>query len=112
MKHIPKKKVLDTYSARKSVRATAKELAVSHHTIIKCLVSNGIYPTKACADVHRLLAAGWSDDDICNALGVSHKMYHVYMPYSKGGYCTGARSVNAERIEKCRKRKRDDSNGA
>ena len=112
MKQIQMKKVLDTFANLKSVRATAKMLGISSQTVMKCLASNGIYPTQACADVHRLLSAGWSQEEICASLKISPKMYQAYMPYSKCSYVFGNKTANAIRVAKCRERKAAENNGA
>ena len=54
------KKVADAYAELGSVRKTAKALGLCRETVIKSLVTYGVYPMGKCADANRLRIAGWS----------------------------------------------------
>ena len=97
--------VIAAYKETGSLTGATKKLKRSWQTIAKHLVSNGIYPTETCANIHRLLSAGWSEEEICEELEISSKVFYSYLPYSKGSYCRTQKTVNAHRIAKCRAKK-------
>lgn len=97
--------VIAAYKETGSLTGASKKLKRNWQTIAKHLVSSGIYPTENCANIHRLLAAGWSEDEICEELEISRKVFRCYMPYSKGSYCKAQKTINAQRIAKCRAKK-------
>ena len=99
-----KERVLIIYDALKSINATAKTSGVSVKTVMKILVSNGVYPTEQAELVNRL-AKTLTVDEIANRLAISPKTVKSYLPYTKGTYLTAHKSPNAIRIAACRKRK-------
>lgn len=101
------KKVVDAYMELGSVKKTAKALGLCRETVIKSLVTYGIYPKGKCADANRLRIAGWSKEAICEELGIHAKTYVSYMPYTKGSYLidNNRKTANAQRIAASRRRK-------
>ena len=97
--------VIAAYKDTGSMRGAAQKLGRSWQTIAKHLVSNGIYPTETCAEIHRLLSAGWTRAEICEELDISAKTYAAFTPYQKGSYCAAQKTVNAQRIARCRANK-------
>lgn len=101
------KKVVDAYMELGSVKKTAKALGLFRETVMKSLVTYGVYPTGKCADANRLRIAGWSKEAICEELGISAHTYWAYTPYTKGSYLidSSRKTVNARRIAAYRRRK-------
>lgn len=102
------KEVLDTYNVTKSMNETARKLKLSHQTVRRVLISNGIYPSERTREVTRLCLMGMTVQEIAEYLGISAKTVQANMPYSRGSYVTGPKSKNAERILEFRARKKSD----
>ena len=105
------KKVVDAYMELGSVRKTSAALKLCWETVTKSLVTYGVYPKGKCADANRLRIAGWSEEAICEELGISAHTYWAYMPYTKGSYLidSSRKTVNARRIAAHRRRKAEES---
>ena len=106
-----KERVLIIYDALMSINATAKVLGVSGKTVMKVLVSNGVYPTEQ-AELANRLAKTLTVEEIANRLTITPKTVRAYLPYTKGTYLTSDKSPNARRIASCRARKTKNSSHA
>ena len=100
-----KDRIINTYDLLKSVNATAKSVGVSTKTVLKTLCTAGIYPTEQAELVNRLIV-NHTQEEISNRLSIKVKTVQSYLPYSKGTYLTEDKTVNAQRIAACRKRKK------
>lgn len=100
------KDVLATYEVTKSMKETARKLKLSQQTVRRVLISNGIYPSERTREVARLCLMGMTVPEIAEYLGISTKTVQANLPYSKGGYATSQKTINAERIADCRIRKK------
>lgn len=100
-----KDRIVNTYDLLKSVNATAKAVGVSTKTVLKTLCTVGVYPTEQAELVNRLIA-NHTQKEIANRLSIKVKTVQSYLPYSKGTYLTSVKTVNAQRISACRKRKK------
>lgn len=100
------KEILEMYEITNSVKASAKALKLSHQTIKKILISNGVYPTERAREVTRLRLMGLTVPEIAQYLGISEKAVRMNMPYSKCSYAVGPKSQNAKNIAKCRAAKK------
>ena len=103
------KEILEMYEITNSVKASAKALKLSQHTIKRVLISNGIYPTERAREVTRLRLAGLTMPEIAQYLGTSERAVRLYMPYTKCSYAVGQKSQNAKCIAKCRAAKKKAS---
>lgn len=103
------KEILENYELTNSVKASAKALKLSHQTIKRILISNGIYPTERAREVTRLRMMGLAVPDIAQYLGISEKTVRLYMPYAKGSYAVGPKSQNAKIVARCRAAKKEKS---
>lgn len=101
------KEILEMYELTNSVKASAKALNLSHHTIKRVLISNGIYPTERAREVTRLRLTGLTVPEIAQYLGTSEKAVRLYTPYTKCSYAVGPKSQNAKSIAKCRAAKKE-----
>ena len=93
------------YDLLKSVNATAKAVGVSTKTVLKTLCTSGVYPTEQAELVNRLIV-NHTQEEIANRLSIKVKTVQSYLPYTKGTYLTSVKTVNAQRIAACRKRKK------
>lgn len=103
------KEILESYEITKSVKASAKALKLSHQTIKRILISNGIYPTERSREVTRLRLAGLTVPEIAQYLGISEKAVRLNMPYIKCSYAVGPKSQNAKIVARCRAAKKEKS---
>lgn len=92
------KKVADAYAELGSVRKTAKALGLCRETVIKSLVTYGVYPMGKCADANRLRIAGWSKEAICEELGIHPRTYALH----KGQLSDRQQPQNGKRAANCR----------
>lgn len=100
--------VAQAYRQEGSIKGAAQSLGISPSTVLKALCTQGIYPTEQAAAVHRLLAGGWSPEEVQERLEISPKQYDKYMPYTKGSYAlTTQKSVNALRVKATREKQKE-----
>lgn len=98
-------RIINTYNTLESLNATAKACGVSVKTALKVLCSAGVYPSEQAERVNRLTET-LNVDEIANKLNITPKTVRAYLPYTKGTYLTEDKTVNAQRIAACRKRKK------
>lgn len=100
--------IVETYMKTDSIRATAKELGISHQVVRKALVTAGIAVTERTAQIMQLYRKGKSVKEIADILHCSTTTVHTHIPYSKCSYTVGQKSKNAIRISEWRKSKIDN----
>lgn len=97
--------IVELYQKLNSIKAVAKEVGISTHTVRKILISNRVRCSSRQETVEELLTNGKSVTQIADMLGVTEKTVKQYIPYTRHSYAVGEKSENAKRIEKCRKNK-------
>lgn len=98
--------IVEYYQQCSSMRATAAHYHISTQTVRRVLVSSGVIPDGRAAEIAAMQANGCTVDDIAAQLKLTSATVRGYLPYSKGGYATGDKTVNALRIQACRERKK------
>lgn len=103
------KNVVEHYQLHHSVNETAKEFCISAQTVRRILITNGIYLSERSREVARLRLAGMTVPQIAEYLNLDEKVVKSHLPYTKGSYATGTKTINAERIVKsCDKKKQQE----
>ena len=106
-RHMPiQKNVVEHYHLHHSVNETAKEFCISAQTVRRILITNGIYLSERSREVARLRLMGMTVQQIAEYLKLDEKVVKIRLPYTKGSYAVGEKSLNAERIAKIRARKK------
>lgn len=88
-----------------SGKAIARELGVSECVVRKVLIGAGYIDTPRTRRVAELRRAGMPQEDIAELLHISVTCVGANLPYERGSYLNGNKSVNAMRIKKCRAKK-------
>lgn len=94
--------VCNYYEKSNSLKATAKQFAISEWSVKKCLVSNGIIQNSLTERISSLINQGKKQCEIADILGISTSCVGAYSPYMRGSYLIPSTTVNAQRIRKCR----------
>lgn len=104
------KEILAEYNRKKSIRATARALNISADVVCKTLVGYGVIDTPLTRRIAELRRIGLNQKQIAEMLGISTSCVNKYTPYDRGSYLNPSTSKNAERIRKCRARKKENYN--
>lgn len=99
--------VVATYCVTGSINETARITHLSAHTVRYLLITAGIHKPPRVNQIWELAAHGYSYEDIAKTLGLSRATVLGYLPYAHGPTSCGERSENALRIERCRRKKRE-----
>lgn len=99
--------VVAEYQKRNSIKETARRLDVSHGVVRKCLITHGLLETPLTQEIAGLIKAGATQKEITELLGISSSWVNINTPYERGIMITPSQTVNAERIRKCRERKKN-----
>lgn len=91
---------------RGNVAATAHEAKVSWQVVYRVLITNGIIPPGKAEAVAELAEKGYTRGEIAKQLGITEKTLKTYLPYDRHSYVVGEKTKNAEKIRRCRERKR------
>lgn len=97
--------IITYYREIRSIKATARASGISEQSVRRILIDAGAYRSPTASEVCRRAEAGEAPEQIAQALGLSIKSVMSYLPYSKGPYCIGEKSVNSQRIARHRQRK-------
>lgn len=97
--------IVSYYSECESLRKVSKKYGISYKSVVKILVSNGVYPEGRASDIRNLMLSGLTVDEIAAKLKISRKAVVSYLSYSKGSYLTDDKTINALRIRAHRARK-------
>ena len=100
------KNVVDHYQLHHSVNEASKEFGISAQTVRRILITNGIYLSERSREIARLRLMGMTVPQIAEYLKLDEKVVKGHLPYTKGSYATGEKSLNAERIAKSRTKKK------
>lgn len=102
-----RQEIIARYARGDSLKSIAADANVCYTVIRRVLITEGV-PLRDCpqADaIHAMLAKGMGHHDIAAALGITSKTVDSYTPYKKCSYSVGEKSINAQRIKKCREGK-------
>lgn len=97
--------VIDLYHKTHSRKQVARELGLSEYRVRRILIDNGILSDYDAA-IAAAIDAGDNLEDAARKFGVAPNTIRSHLPYSKGGYCLAPDSINAQRIRKCRAKKK------
>lgn len=92
------------YSECKSVREVARRYQISEQAVKKMLISRGIYPSAKSKQLAEMLEAGEGYEKIMEKHNISRKALSMFLPYSRGPYAIGEKSLNAKRIKAWREK--------
>lgn len=94
--------IIREYKECKSVREVARRYQISEQAVKKMLISNGIYPSAKSKQIAEMLEAGKSYEEIIEKNNI--KTLSMFLPYSRGPYAIGEKSLNAKRIKAWREK--------
>lgn len=97
--------IIGLYRQTHSRKQVARELGLSEYRVRRILIDNGSLSDYDAA-IAAAIDAGDSLEDAARKFGVAPNTIRAHLPYSKGGYCLAPDSINAQRIRKCRKKKK------
>ena len=101
------KDILREYNIRKSIKATAKSLEISEGVVRKVLITYRVLKSPLIDRIAELRAVGMPEKDIADLLNVSSACVSSNSAYERGTYLNPSKTSNAERIRKCRARKKE-----
>ena len=78
---------------------------IAYQKVRKILITLGEYACERSVQVAELERQGLTVDEIAAALQISRVAVSSYLPYKKGMYNRPVRTMNAKRVERCRKKK-------
>ena len=96
---------VSTYKKEGTITGAAKTMHVSPQKMRKLLITAGAIQPEMSRKIMFYLSRGFEKEEIAKKLETSIKNVEAYLPYSRMPYNQPTRSKNAERIEKCRKKK-------
>jgi DNA-binding CsgD family transcriptional regulator len=99
------KRAAEIYAEYKSIKQAAKILNVSEQTVKRLLISQGLFESELTLRISRLRGEGKTDEQIASSLGIGVNAVLANSPYTKWTYKGEEKSINAQRIAECRKRK-------
>lgn len=97
--------VIGLYHKTHSRKQVARELGLSEYRVRRILIDNGILSDYDAA-IAAAIDAGDNLEDAARKFGVAPNTIRSHLPYIKGCYCTAPDSKNAQRIRKCREKKK------
>lgn len=98
--------IIKYYNTYQSIKSTAAKFNLSETCVRKILVTHHIIETDFTIEILEMFNSGMSCKDIAKRLGCSKSKVNANLPYIKGRYNSETPSVNAERIRKCRQKKK------
>ena len=101
--------IIAYYLSCKSIKQTARHFRCWHGVVRKMLINNGLYTNATAKKVIDLAESGKTVAEIAAEIGVAKTTVNSYLPYAKGTYMQPSESENAQRIRKCRDKKRENS---
>ena len=78
--------IVSTYKATESIKQTARILKLSHQTVRRVLLEEGLYTSDTYEQVRRMTEAGMSLQQIAQELGIREKSVSVYLPHRRNPY--------------------------
>lgn len=104
---IKEQKILEIYEEENSVAATARRAGTNYQVVNRVLITNGIIPPGNAEIVAKLTEQGYTRAEIAKELGITEKSLKTFLPYDRHSYVAGEKTWNAEKIRKCRERKKE-----
>lgn len=99
-------KILSSFKATQSIKATAREAGCSWMRVVKILSSNGVVINDTHEKILSLAESGKDAAEIASQLSLSEKTVKAYLPAVRPVYGEDL-TKNAKKIRKCRERKRE-----
>ena len=87
-----------------TIRETAEHFGITGQKVKKLLITGGYYDTEMYRAVTELREAGQSPDEIAALLQISLITVRSYLPYERVIYNLEERSVNADRLQRFKRR--------
>lgn len=101
--------IINVYRQTGSIRATSASSGIGHQAVRRVLIEAGEFASPRAEQIMELYEQGVSPDEICAKLSLTRSCVFSYLPYTRGTYLFGPRSINALRIEECRRKKAEQS---
>lgn len=101
--------IIAYYLSCRSIKQTARHFGCWHGVVRKMLINNGLYTNATAKKVIELVESGKTVAEIVAEIGVTKTTVSSYLPYTRGTYMQPSESENAQRIRKCREKKRENS---
>ena len=98
--------IVSTYKATESIKQTARILKLSHQTVRRVLLEEGLYTSDTYEQVRRMTEAGMSLQQIAQELGIREKSVSVYLPHRRNPYFELEKTSNAKKISAWRAKKK------
>ena len=87
-----------------TINETAAEFDITSHKVRKLLVTGGYYDTALFRNIKELKDQGMGIEEIGAELGLKPGTIRIYLPYERVIYNLPERSVNADRLQRFKKR--------
>ena len=87
-----------------TINETAKVFCITTHKVRKLLITGGCYDTEMYREVKRMKAAGMTVEEIGEVLQMKPATVRTYLPYERVIYNLEERSVNADRLQRFKKK--------
>lgn len=101
--------IIAHYLSCRSIKQTARHFECWHGVVRRMLINNGLYINATAKKVIDLAQSGKTVAEITAEIGITPSTVNSYLPYAKGTYMQPSKSENAQRIRKCRDKKRENS---
>lgn len=98
--------ICSNYKIGVSVRALAKQFNLSPMKVRKILITGGVYETDTSIEINELWKDGKTVKEIAELLEMTTANVNSYLPYERIVYNMGERSVEADRQQRYRDRKK------
>lgn len=97
--------ILSTYKSTDSIKQTARVLKLSHQTVRRVLLEEGLYTSDTSERVLHLADSGMSIQQISQEIGIGEKAVSAYLPYRRRPYFELGKTENAIKIRAWREKK-------
>ena len=87
-----------------TIRETAEHFGITGQKVKKLLVTGGYYDTEMYREITGLREEGGSPDEIAALLKIKPVTVRTYLPYERVIYNLEERSVNADRLQRFKKK--------
>ena len=99
--------IVKRYRACESMKQVARELEVNHGVVRRVLITEGLISDERTEKAIAMRREGASLEEIAEALHVKRNTVFNYIPYPSTCRRDWPKTKNAERIQRCRERKRE-----
>ena len=98
--------IITSYKRGHSLRRIATDTGLGWQKCRKILIDAGVYSSPTADKIRDLAAEGLTQSEIAKRLKMELSTVTSYYPYAKSIYNQETPTVNAQRIRKCRERRR------